>query len=259
MSSSAVVSRTYRSVSVAWLRALWAGWLVLLVGSFVAGWTSSAWWDRARLDLRMLSCLLLAVAAWIAWTAVRGTSWSRVMLCVAIGMTLGFYGDSHVGTRFWWPPFPNPILGGIVFYGIGHLAYVAACVLAGHVLALAGGWRWSLPIIAWQLVALVSWLAVALSTDKEAGLRLPTLLYTLLVAATPGFASSLAVQRPAFAAMAIGGALFLASDVLLAWQLFHGSFTGIDELTWVCYGGGEMLIVYGAAYAIGRETLAAAR
>jgi hypothetical protein len=39
---------------------------------------------------------------------------------------------------------------------------------------------------------------------------------------------------------------------LLAWQLFHGSFTAIDELTWVNYGGGEMLIVYGAIAAVGQ-------
>jgi hypothetical protein len=178
---------------------------------------------------------------------------------VAIGMSLGFYGDSHVGERFWWPPFPHAIVGGIVFYGLGHLAYVAACISVRRQDGLAGGRRWWLPILAWQFVALVGWAAVALSSEKEPGLRIPTLLYTLLVAATPGFSTALAVQRPAFRAMAVGGALFLISDILLAWQLFHESFTGIDELTWVNYGGGEMLIVYGAisgiarAIAVGRE------
>jgi hypothetical protein len=235
---------------------LWLGWLVTLVASFVAGQTSHLWWDKARLDLRMISCLLLVVAAWIASWALRHTQYRLAMLLVAVGMTLGFYGDSHVGDRFWWPAFPHPIVGGILFYGIGHLAYVAACWSIGRVASMSGGQRWWTPIAIWQIVALLAWAAVALTSDKEPGLRVPTLLYTLLVAATPGFATALAVQRRAFAWMALGGAMFLASDVLLAWQLFHGSFAGIDELTWINYGGGEMLIVYGAIGALLRPAAA---
>ena len=237
---------------------LWIGWLVTLLASYLAGWTHQHWWDGARLDLPMISCLLLVVAAWVAWSALRGSRFSLRMALVAVGMTLGFYGDSHVGDRFWWPPFPHKIVGGIVFYGLGHLAYVAACISIRRQLELAGGRRWWLPILAWQLIALVGWAAVALTAEKEPDLRVPTLIYTLLVAATPGFASALAVQRPEFRAMAVGGAMFLASDILLAWQLFHGSFSGLVGLIWVNYGGGEMLIVYGAimgisqALAVGR-------
>jgi uncharacterized membrane protein YhhN len=226
--------------------ALWFGWLVFLLASFLAGRTNDLWWSGAKLDLRMISCLLLVVAAWAAWWILCRTQAAAAMLMVAVGMTLGFYGDSHVGDRLWWPPFPNKIVGGIVFYGLGHLAYVAACVVSRRSMELAGGMRWWLPILAWQVSALFSWAAVALTSSEEVTLRVPTLLYTLLVAATPGFATALAVQRPIFRWMALGGALFLASDILLAWQVFHASFPFIDELTWINYGAGEMLIVYGA-------------
>jgi hypothetical protein len=232
------------------LAALWLGWLVTLLASFVAARTAGTWWPQDRLDLRMFSCLLLVVAAWHGWVLLRGGATGQAMLFVAIGMTCGFYGDSHVGDRFWWPQFPHKIVGGIVFYGLGHLAYVAACWLTRRAAGLVGGWKWNWPICVWQLVALVSWAAVALTSEKEVGLRAPTLVYTLLVAATPGFATALAVQRRAFGWMALGGALFLASDVLLAWQLFHEAFDGIDELTWICYSGGEMLIVYGALHGL---------
>lgn len=228
------------------LLSLWIGWLVTLMAAFVTGATQDYWWQGARLDLAMVSCLLLALAAWAAWWALRGTRVAQAMLLIAIGMTLGFYGDSHVGDRLWWPPFPHKIIGGIVFYGLGHLAYVAACVLIRRIDHLSGGWRWWIPILAWQGIALIGWACVALTSSEEPGLRLPTLLYTLLVAATPGFATALAVQRPIFGWMALGGALFLISDILLAWQVFHESFAGIQELTWINYGGGEMLIVYGA-------------
>ena len=227
-------------------RGLWFGWLVLLLASFLSGRTRDLWWGDAKLDLRMISCLLLVVAAWTAWWYLGRTQAAAAMWLVAVGMTLGFFGDSHVGDRLWWPPFPNKIVGGIVFYGLGHLAYVAACLVIRRNDALAGGRRWWLPILAWQLFALLGWAAVALTSSEEVALRVPTLLYTLLVAATPGFATALAVQRPTYRWMALGGAMFLASDILLAWQIFHGSFPGIDELTWINYGGGEMLIVYGA-------------
>jgi hypothetical protein len=226
-------------------RALWFGWLVLLLASFLSGRTRD-WWSGAKLDLRMISCLLLLVTAWAAWWIFRRTQAAAAMLLVAVGMTLGFYGDSHVGDRLWWPAFPNKIVGGIVFYGLGHLAYVVACVAIRRNEVLAGGRRWWLPILAWQVLALFGWAAVALTSSEEVTLRVPTLLYTLLVAATPGFATALAVQRPIYRWMALGGSMFLASDILLAWQVFHGSFPGIDELTWINYGGGEMLIVYGA-------------
>jgi hypothetical protein len=104
------------------LRVFWIGWLVTLLGAFVTGATAEYWWRGARLDMAMLSCLLLAVAAWIAWWSLRGTRVAGAMALVAVGMTLGFYGDSHVGDRLWWPPFPHKIIGGIVFYGLGHLA-----------------------------------------------------------------------------------------------------------------------------------------
>ncbi len=228
------------------LRVLWVGWFVLLLASFLAAQTREMWWNDAKLDLRMTSCLLLVVAAWGAWWVLRRTREAGAMALVAVGMTLGFYGDSHVGDRFWWPPFSNKIVGGIVFYGMGHLAYVAACVWIRRVERLRGGLRWWTPILTWQVVALLGWAGVALTSTEEPALRVPTLLYTLLVAATPGFCTALAVQRPVYRAMALGGAMFLASDILLAWQVFHESFPFIDELTWINYGGGEMLIVYGA-------------
>ncbi len=239
----------YSVTSIA-LSLLWVGWLAFLVASFVAGRTRESWWDDAKLDLRMISCLLLAVAAWWAWAATRGTHVGRAMLWLAIGMTLGFYGDSHLATRFWWPPFEEKMIGGILFYGLGHLAYVAAFWITGRQERMPGGLRWYGPILAWQLVALVAWAAVALTSEEQIGLRIPTFVYTLLVAATPGFATALCVGRRAFSWVAFGGALFLASDVLLAWRMFHGAFGGIDELTWLCYGGGEMCIVYGFILAV---------
>jgi hypothetical protein len=42
----------------------------------------------------------------------------------------------------------------------------------------------------------------------------------------------------------LGGALFLISDLILAFRLFHGSFYMAGDAVWLTYGPGQMLIVF---------------
>lgn len=232
-------------------KTLWWAWAWLLAASLLQGVLAEPWWSAARLDLRTASCLALAAAAGWSWWTLRGRPGATAAGWFAAGMALGFYGDSHVATWLWWPPVSEPLLGGILFFGFGHLAYVAGSVDLTRRLP-AFGHRWWPPVVAWQVVALVAWAAIALSTPRQAALRGPTLGYALLVAATPGAATVLWRRSPAFAALALGAALFLASDMLLAYQAFHGALAGLDELTWLCYGPGQMLIVYGSRRGIER-------
>jgi hypothetical protein len=76
--------------------------------------------------------------------------------------------------------------------------------------------------------------------------------YALLLASTAGVATGLALQDTAFWPMAAGAALFLLSDLILAAQLFNGRrFRLIDDVIWLTYGPGQMLIVYSVAAALG--------
>lgn len=225
---------------------LWLTWLGLLLSSFVAGFTSDHWWSLARLDLRTVSCLVLVLCAWRFWRRSNSGLAGTTLLLVAIGMTLGFYGDSHVGTRLWWPPMPSPIVGGIVFFGLGHVAYVLASVVVARQFAIRLGRTGWFTVLVWQVTGLIGWAAIALTSDQSIELRLPTLAYTLLVAGTPGLAFAVALKLRKLWVWAVGAGLFFASDLLLAWQLFHGAFTLIDEFTWICYGFGQMMIVFGA-------------
>jgi hypothetical protein len=79
----------------------------------------------------------------------------------------------------------------------------------------------------------------------------PTLLhwaalpYALLLASTAGFATGLALQDSTFLLLALGAALFLLSDLILAAQLFnHLQFPLIGDVIWLTYGPAQMLIVY---------------
>jgi hypothetical protein len=79
------------------------------------------------------------------------------------------------------------------------------------------------------------------------------LLYALLLAGTAGVATGLALQTPAFIPVAVGAALFLASDLILAGELFNGlSFPLIGDVVWLTYGPAQALIVYGTALALQR-------
>ena len=64
------------------------------------------------------------------------------------------------------------------------------------------------------------------------------------MAGTAGIASGLAVQDRRLLSLAFGGALFLASDLILACGLFRGSFPHQTEAVWLTYGPGQMLIVF---------------
>ncbi|MGB0384348.1 MAG: lysoplasmalogenase family protein [Ardenticatenaceae bacterium] len=68
------------------------------------------------------------------------------------------------------------------------------------------------------------------------------------LATTTGLATALALQTSAFVWLAIGAALFLFSDLILAAQLFNGlHFRLIGDLVWLTYGPGQMMIVYSLA------------
>jgi hypothetical protein len=63
-------------------------------------------------------------------------------------------------------------------------------------------------------------------------------------------ATSLAVQDRAYVPFAIGGALFLVSDLILAAELFNDAeFRFIGDVIWFTYGVGQMLIVMTAGAA----------
>ena len=65
------------------------------------------------------------------------------------------------------------------------------------------------------------------------------------------YATGLALQVSAFVPLAIGAALFLLSDLILAAELFNGrSFPLIGDVIWLTYGPAQALIVYSVSAAL---------
>jgi len=165
-------------------------------------------------------------------------------LLVAVGMTLGTVGDFFNAGLLDFIPLPDPVLGGIAAFGLGHIAYIAGCFNLARRAGLTCPRALAAGVIAWQLVGVVGWYFVAMQGTEGRALVWPALPYSLLLAGTAGVTSGLALQERRLAGLALGAALFLASDLILAFGLFRGSFAHQTECVWMTYGPGQMLIVF---------------
>ena len=188
------------------------------------------------------------MAAWSWYIFTFGTSVSALSLCLAIGMTLGCVGDLFLASAL---PLPQPVLGGIAAFGLGHIAYIIGLLSFANQQHLdAPGPRWGAWAV-WLLIGLALWYLIVFRGSKPTMLHRAALPYALLLASTAGIATGLALQAPAFIPLALGAALFLSSDLILAAQLFnHRHFPLIGDVIWLTYGPAQALIVYSVASAL---------
>ncbi len=185
---------------------------------------------------------VLVLAAWSEYAVSRGTTTSLCAVLFAIGMTLGMLGDLLMARLL---PITQYVLLGMGAFGLGHVAYIAAGLLYGNQHGLAeAGTRYRVWAV-WLVVGLIGWYIAVFRGQKHTALHWVALPYALLLASTAGVATGLAIQEAALWPMAVGAALFLVSDLILAARLFNGlSFPLIEDLIWLTYGPGQMFIVY---------------
>jgi len=204
--------------------------------------------------LRMASSLTLVATAFAAWISFLGTGAAKYSLLFAIGMTLGTIGDFYnAGLLDAVAPLGRGVLGGIAAFGLGHIAYISGCQVA----ARKTGCTATVPrygsLALWLAIGAIGWYVIAYlgATEKTSALVWPALAYTLLLASMAGLAMGLAIQDRRFTLLAVGGAFFFVSDLVLAIGMFRGNFKWQSELVWLLYGPGQMMIVF-STLAIGR-------
>lgn len=228
---------------------LWLAWAALLAAAMIFGNTAAGHSGAAATWCRMGSSLVLVVVSILGWLNWRGTTAGRFAGLIALGMTLGTIGDFfNADLLNNIIPMKDPLLGGMISFGLGHIAYIAACVIAARRANLLNpAARWG-SLAAWLVVATIGWYGIVWlgASEKTRPLALPALPYSLLLASTAGLATGLAVQSRAFLLLAVGAALFFLSDMLLAIGIFRGNLPYSTELVWLSYGPGQMGIVFGA-------------
>jgi uncharacterized membrane protein YhhN len=191
---------------------------VLAAATFVCAWLTiiSAPWalDRTWMNFvfKPLTTLLIIAYAW-----PRGRSRPVSRRWVLAGLWLSLCGD----VALMWPQ--QGFLPGLVSFLLAHLAYLWAFTRDGVRLAAR-----PLPFAFYGLLAAV--ILWQLWPGVPAGLRLPVLAYVLCLASMAAQAAVLGLQvdadrddgqrRRRGVVLALGGALFLTSDALLATNKF---------------------------------------
>ena len=233
-----------------WLIGLLVLWAVLLFGGFFLGGGER----RMPAWSRMASSATLVVAAFSWYVFSRTTPAGSYALLIAIGMTFGLIGDLALAG---WLPGGRNVIGGIASFGIGHIFYITAFLRYSSAMGLGDPRRW-IALAVWLLIGLVGWYFVVYRGAGATGegvtiIHWIALPYALLLATTAGVATGLALADSGFLLLALGAALFLLSDLILAGDMFSGlSFPLIGDVIWLTYGPAQMLIVYSAATVLAR-------
>lgn len=229
------------------LLAVWAG---LLVFGFILGAPGGEARNRLPLAARMGMSIVLVLAALVWWRAgAAGTALNRFGLFIFLGMAFGFLGDLFMAGLV--VPKPNNVIFGILSFGLGHVCYILAFLQAGAVLGLDASRVRLWTLVIYLAAAVILWLLFVREPAQGAVLNLGTLGYSLLLTAMGAMAMALALQAPSFLPLAVGGLLFIASDLILGSEIMRGaSFRSIGDVIWITYTVAQMLIVYSSSTAL---------
>lgn len=181
--------------------------------------------------------LMPALALGVVW-ATRGArpSASEILLLIAIG--LSWIGDG-AGTFFPFLDDELPMM--LLFFGLAHLVYI--WLFQRH-LAIRRMPLWSLVYAAWWIALL------AILWPHLGGLAIAVAVYGLVLGGT---AASSTRCHPL---IVWGGALFLASDSILAFRLFlpDAMPAWTSPLVMLTYCAGQGLIAVGAVLTLRRTS-----
>jgi hypothetical protein len=157
-------------------------------------------------------------------------------------------------------PTPNQVIFGMLAFGAGHAQYMRA---AGRLAQTDGGrrttddgpqtfhsaahTRWPAgALVASGVVGAAGWRALAYGPAQPVAVNAASLAYALLLSSMAGVGASLATHDARHAPLAVGGALFFLSDLILAGELFRELFfPHIGDTVWLTYLAGQGLIVAG--------------
>ncbi|NJD59775.1 MAG: hypothetical protein C3F13_05840 [Anaerolineales bacterium] len=181
---------------------------------------------------------MLALLWWIGQSA----GWGGSMLWFTLGAVFCLGGDV-----FLMLPEKYFILGLISFL-IGHICYVVGFNNSAPYINLLG------IVLIVALAIYLGWLypklAAGLAEKEKAALKIPVLVYSLVISLMV-YSAVLTWTRPGwpmFAALSasIGAVLFFASDSILAWDRFIKRFAHARLLTMITYHLGQIGIILSA-------------
>lgn len=218
---------------------LWAGFLF---GGYFLGDADP--YQRIPRWCRMNASLALVGGAWslVGLQLWPGTTQPLVLL--ALGMVFGLVGDLFLAELM---PGPKPnVLAGMGAFATGHVLYISASLAFARELGLGSEntfpWGWGIM----GIVGGICWYVVVFRPAATPGLlHYVALPYALLLSMTVGSGLGLTLQQWRFFPFLIGAALFLFSDLLIAYELFNERrLPRHNDIVWLTYSPGQALIVF---------------
>lgn len=228
------------------LQILLLAWAALLIGGWLIDFGGRTARNRIPLPARMAMSALLTTAALVWWQAeAAGTPLAGYALLVFVGMVFGFLGDLVMAKVI---RTPNRVIFGMLSFGVGHLCYIAAFLGLGQLLGRESAASLAVTWLVYGVVSALLWYTLIRQPAKGRALNVATLVYALLLASMGAAAMALAVQDLRLLPLALGGLLFIASDMFVGSELMRGtSFRSIGDVIWTTYTVAQMLIVYSTA------------
>ena len=190
----------------------------LAAAAFCAGFATGLDW-RAMLALKLVPVLL--ALDWLRAAALPGP----YRFWIGVGLGLSLVGDALLA----WPT--DRFIAGLVAFLLAHLAYVLGYLTRSRVPA----WPWLL-----VAAAAVAGFLYLLETRGDLGpMRLPVFVYAAVIGTMLWRAGSLARLDPAGRWALAGALLFVASDMVLAWNRFVAADPSLRYVNILLYWAGQ--------------------
>ncbi len=212
---------------------------VVLIVAFVFGHYNTDRTRRTIKPLRLSTSWILVICAWIIWAV--STALRTPALLIALGMTFGALGDLVLAGVI---PLPKRMISGILVFSIGHLCYIGGFSQTARLLGLNDPFAESLLWVMFVILAAFLWFFLIYNPAKSRVLNFGSLFYGWLIAIMAGTATALALADSRFTLTAIGGVLFLVSDIILGnREMRDNGWFLVHDVVWVLYIAGQALIV----------------
>ena len=186
--------------------------------AFCIGFASGLDW-RAMLVLKLIPVLLA-----LDWVRAAGSS-GRYRFWIALGLGLSLLGDALLALP------QDRFIAGLVAFLLAHLAYVAGYLTRSRM--AAGTWL----LIA--ALAVAGFLSLLDTRGHLGPMRLPVFVYATVIGAMLWRAGSLAALDSAGRWALIGALLFVASDMVLAWNRFVAPDPALRYVNILLYWAGQ--------------------
>jgi uncharacterized membrane protein YhhN len=186
--------------------------------AFCIGFATSLDW-RAMLLLKLVP--VLVALDWLRVAALPG----RYRFWIAIGLGLSLLGDALLALP------TDQFIAGLVAFLLAHLAYVAGYLTRSRVVAMA-----------WLIVAACAVAGFLYVIDRHGNLgpmRVPVFVYATVIGAMLWRAGSLIRLDAAGRWALVGASLFVASDMVLAWNRFVAPDPTLRYVNILLYWAGQ--------------------